>query len=622
MDHLNTGRTILELVGGAGNIEHVEHCSTRLRLSLYDNSKVAVADLQKLPEVMGVVTNVQCQIVIGKDVVDVFNAIKSLMLENVGGQQKPGVKKKWNLVLVDFVISIFQPLIPAIAGGGVLKSVLIILAMLGWLSKDSSTYKILDCIGTAPIYFLPLLIAITTANKLKVNPLVALTAVSVLLLPSFTTLAKQGATLWTFDITNVNYAAQVFPAILCVLFYAQTEAIFNRYTPSALRGFLSPMLSLVTTVPVTLLILGPLGFEMGSLLTQAILWMHGKFGFIATGLLAGGLPFIVAAGMHKPFLPYAIMSMGQTGKESLYNPASLAHNIAEAGACFAVSLKSKNKMFKGTALSSGISALFGITEPALYGITLLHKPVLFSVMFGAMVGGCFMGLMMVSAYAIVAPSLASISIFASPDNPTSLMYASLGALLSFGVAFLSTLFFWKEKAASPLSVAEQPKAENTTTLSVPGAANEFTFTSPIAGKVIPLTDVKDGVFSAKIMGDGIAVVPSEGALYAPADGVIENVFESGHAASMMTDNGAEVIFHIGIDTIKMNGAGFHPKITAGQRVKTGDLLIEFEIDEIVKAGYDPVVIMVITNSDRFRMKSPTYHTEVTHQFNILSLKEA
>ncbi|XED36050.1 PTS transporter subunit EIIC [Klebsiella pasteurii] len=295
MDHLNTGRTILELVGGVGNIEHLEHCSTRLRLSLYDNSKVEVSELKKMPGIMGVVTNVQCQIVIGKDVVKVFDAIKSLMGNNSAEKQKPVIKKKWSAWLIDFVISIFQPLIPAIAGGGVLKSLLIIMDMAGWLTKDSSTYKILDCIGTAPIYFLPLLIAITTANKLKVNSLVALTAVSVLLLPTFTTLAKQGATLMTFDITNVSYAAQVFPAILCVIFYAQTESLFNRYTPNALRGFLSPMLSLVTTVPVTLLILGPLGFEMGSLLTQLILWMHGKFGFIATGLLAGGLPFIVAA---------------------------------------------------------------------------------------------------------------------------------------------------------------------------------------------------------------------------------------------------------------------------------------------------------------------------------------
>ncbi|BBR83351.1 beta-glucoside-specific PTS transporter subunit IIABC [Klebsiella quasipneumoniae] len=622
MDHLNTGRTILKLVGGAGNIEHIEHCSTRLRLSLYDNSKVEVSDLKKLPEVMGVVTNVQCQIVIGKDVVKVFDAIRSLMANDADAKQKPVTKKKWNAWLIDFVISIFQPLIPAIAGGGVLKSILIILNMAGWLTKDSSTYQILDCIGTAPIYFLPLLIAITTANKLKVNPLVALTAVSVLLLPTFTTLAKQGATLMTFDITNVSYAAQVFPAILCVIFYAQTESLFNRYTPNALRGFLSPMLSLVTTVPVTLLILGPLGFEMGSLLTHLILWMHGKFGFIATGLLAGGLPFIVAAGMHKPFLPYAIMSMGQTGKESLYNPASLAHNIAEAGACLAVSLKSKDKMFKGTALSSGISALFGITEPALYGITLLHRPVLISVMLGAMVGGSFMGFMMVSAYAIVAPSLASISIFASPDNPTSLIYAIIGALVSFCLAFLSTLFFWKEKTTTPHPVDEMTKFEKTEVTANPVLMNDFTFTSPVEGKVIPLTDVNDDVFSSKIMGDGIAIVPTVGALYAPADGVIEHVFESGHAASMMTTHGVEVIFHIGIDTIQMNGQGFHPKITDGQRVKAGELLIEFDIDEITKAGYDPVVIMVITNSDRFMMKPSNDHTNTLQQFNIFSLKEA
>ena len=622
LDHLNTGRTILELVGGVGNIEHLEHCSTRLRLSLYDNSKVEVSELKKMPGIMGVVTNVQCQIVIGKDVVKVFDAIKSLMGNNSAEKQKPVIKKKWSAWLIDFVISIFQPLIPAIAGGGVLKSLLIIMDMAGWLTKDSSTYKILDCIGTAPIYFLPLLIAITTANKLKVNSLVALTAVSVLLLPTFTTLAKQGATLMTFDITNVSYAAQVFPAILCVIFYAQTESLFNRYTPNALRGFLSPMLSLVTTVPVTLLILGPLGFEMGSLLTQLILWMHGKFGFIATGLLAGGLPFIVAAGMHKPFLPYAIMSMGQTGKESLYNPASLAHNIAEAGACFAVSLKSKNKMFKGTALSSGISALFGITEPALYGITLLHRPVLISVMIGAMIGGAFMGFTMVSAYAIVAPSLASISIFASPDNPTSLMYAIIGALISFSMAFLSTLFFWKEKTATLPSDEEKSSFEDPAAIATSKSVNEFFFTSPVEGKIIPLTDVNDDVFSAKIMGDGIAIIPSVGALYAPADGVIEHVFESGHAASMITDHGVEVIFHIGIDTIQMNGAGFHPQITDGQRVKAGELLIEFEIDKIIKSGYDPVVVMVVTNSERFKMKPSTEQTEATHQLNILSLKEA
>ncbi|WP_288474433.1 glucose PTS transporter subunit IIA [uncultured Pantoea sp.] len=621
MDHINTGRNILALVGGAENVENIEHCSTRLRLSLYDNAKVQLERLKSIPGVIGVVLNVQCQIVIGKDVVAVCDAIKTLMPSAVHDNPERAVRQNLSARLIDFVISIFQPLIPAIAGGGVLKSLLIVLDMFGWLHKDTPTYKVLDCIGTAPIYFLPLLIAVTTANKLKVNVLVALTAVSVLLLPAFTTLSKQGTTFLTLDITNVSYAAQVFPAILCVLFYAWTESLFNRYTPNALRGFLSPMLSLVTTVPVTLLVLGPLGFEAGSLLTQGILWMHGKFGFIATGLLAGGLPFIVAAGMHKPFLPYAIMSMSQSGKESLYNPASLAHNIAEAGACLAVSLEAKDKMFKGTAMTSGISALFGITEPALYGITLLNRPVLLSVILGAVTGGCFMGMMMVSAYAIVAPSLASISIFASPENPTSLMYAFTGAALSFCIAFISTLFFWRENKPVSASTATTTEHQSVSESVSPATVKEHSFTSPVQGKIIPIEDVNDSVFSAKIMGDGIAVIPEFGALFAPANGVIEHLFESGHAASMITDEGAELVFHIGIDTIKMNGKGFSAKVTPGQRVKTGDLLIQFDIDDIVKAGFDPVVVMVVTNSEQFTIRMKSFKPDFSNPSTFLKLKE-
>ena len=210
---------------------------------------------------------------------------------------------------------------------------------------------------------------------------------------------------------------------------------------------------------------------------------------------------------------------------------------------------------------------------------------------------------------------------AKHDNPTSLIYAIIGALVSFCLAFLSTLFFWKEKTATPHPEEDMPKFEKTEVTANPVLMNDFTFTSPVEGKVIPLTEVNDDVFSSKIMGDGIAIVPTVGALYAPADGVIEHVFESGHAASMMTTHGVEVIFHIGIDTIQMNGQGFHPKITDGQHVKAGELLIEFDIDEITKAGYDPVVIMVITNSDRFMMKPSNDHTNTLQQFNIFSLKE-
>lgn len=603
MNHLQTALDIITQVGGAENIEHIEHCSTRLRLSLYDNGKVNEAALAKIDGVLGVRINVQCQVIIGHEVVQVYEAVRSLAGEpQAQSTQSVSTKASRGAQVVDFVISVFQPLVPAIAGGGVLKSLLLLLDVLGWLSRDSDTYKVLDNIGSAPLWFLPILVAITTAMKLKVNVLVAVSAVSVMLLPAMSKQLAEGTAFMSFDLRNVAYASQVFPAILCVLFYAQTEKLFNRYSPGALRIFLSPMLSLLVTVPVTLLILGPLGYELGAGLATVILWLYGKLGFVATGLLAAALPFMVAAGMHKPMLPYAVASMSQFGREMLYLPASLAHNIAESGACLAIALKSKDKVLKSTAFSAGISALFGITEPALYGVTLLNKKALYSVILGSVVGGAFIGWMAIEAFALVGPGLASISMFVSPDNPMNIVWAFAGAGLSFAIAFISALLLWRDKAAEK--------------------TDELTFTRPVEGQIIPLENVNDDVFARKIMGDGIAIVPSQGVLCAPADGTVVNIFESGHALSLLTDAGVELIFHIGIDTIKLQGEGFSPQVKEGQQVKRGETLIEFSLDTITAAGLDPVVMMVVTNGERFSL-TPGSNDDKNHNPHIImTLKES
>ena len=602
MNHLQTALDIIAQVGGAENIEHLEHCSTRLRLSLYDNGKVNEGELAKIDGVLGVRVNVQCQVIIGHEVVQVYEAARSLIGTPQANASAQTVKPHRGAQIVDFVISVFQPLVPAIAGGGVLKSLLLLLDVLGWLSRDSSTYKVLDNIGSAPLYFLPILVAITTATKLKVNVLVAVSAVAVMVLPAMTKQLADGAEFMSFDLRNVAYASQVFPAILCVLFYAQTEKLFNRYSPGALRIFLSPMLSLLVTVPVTLLILGPLGYELGAGLATVILWLYGKLGFVATGLLAAALPFMVAAGMHKPMLPYAVASMSQFGREMLYLPASLAHNIAESGACLAIALRSKDKVLKSTAFSAGISALFGITEPALYGVTLLNKKALYSVLAGSLVGGAFIGWMAIEAFALVGPGLASISMFVSPDNPMNIVWAFAGAGLSFVIAFLSALLLWRDKA--------------------PEQAEELHFLRPVEGQIIPLENVNDDVFSRKIMGDGVAIVPSQGVLRAPADGTVVNVFESGHALSLLTDAGVELIFHIGIDTIRLQGDGFHPLVKEGHHVKSGDTLIEFSLDTITAAGLDPVVVMIVTNGERFSLIPGSNHDKDTHPNIIMTLKES
>ncbi len=308
---------------------------------------------------IGVRQNVQCQVIIGNDVVEVYDEVMNVLGHELtaDGGSEAKQKQSWGAVLLDFIISIFQPLIPAVAGGGVLKSLLLLASVTGLMDNTSQTYQILNLIGGAPLYFLPILVAITTANKLKVNQLVAVSAVGALILPELTTLLTDGAAFMGFGLQNIAYASQVFPAILTVLFYAQIEKLFTRISPKPIRIFFVPMMSLVITVPVALLILGPLGFEVGTIFSAAIIWLYAHLGWVATGILAAVLPLMVVTGMHKAMIPYAVSSMSEMGAELLYLPASLAHNIAEAGACFAVSVRTKDQKLRSTAVSAGISAL-------------------------------------------------------------------------------------------------------------------------------------------------------------------------------------------------------------------------------------------------------------------------
>ncbi|ETA81024.1 beta-glucoside-specific PTS transporter subunit IIABC [Youngiibacter fragilis] len=594
MNYKQTAAEILKNVGGKENISHFEHCSTRLRFSLVDSKKADVKKLESTEGVMAVKMTGQCQVVIGNDVIEVYDEIMKLIGNadlSSQASDKPKEKQKLGALVLDFMVGIFQPLVPAIAGGGVLKSLLLLLSVAGIMATGSSTYKILSYIGDAPLYFLPIMVAITTANKLKVNSLVAMSAVAALILPNMTALLKEGTQLFGFGVQNIAYAYQVFPAILTVLLYAQLEKFFTKVSPKSVRIFLVPMMSLLVTVPAALLLLGPAGFNFGQGFAAVILAIFAKMGWIAVGLLAAVLPFMVATGMHKAMLPYAISTFTQLGKEILYLPASLAHNIAESGACFGVAIRTRDKNLRSIAISAGISALFGITEPALYGVTLQNKKVLASVVIGSFVGGSYVGLVGLHAFAIVGPGLASISMFISETAPNNIVNAIIGLAISFIVAFAAALVLGKDNSAE--------KAKEVLAVSI---GSEETFRSPLNGTVISLSEVKDDVFSSRAMGDGIAVVPSEGKLYAPVAGKIEMVFETNHALGMTTNNGAQILFHVGLDTVKLGGKHFEPKVKVGDLVKAGDLLLEFDLEKIVAEGFDPVTVVVVTNKDEYEVK--------------------
>ncbi|MGH1648091.1 beta-glucoside-specific PTS transporter subunit IIABC [Enterococcus gilvus] len=608
MNYRETAKQIINNIGGKENISHIEHCSTRLRFTLKDDNKVNKDALESIEGVIGVRLNVQCQVIIGNDVVEVYDEVIQLVGDTFSTSgDVPKKNRKIGAILLDFVISVFQPLVPAIAGGGILKSLLMLASLTGLLSDQSQTYQILNLIGGAPLYFLPILVAITTANKLKVNQLVAVSIVGAMILPEMTTMLTEGAKLFSFTIENIAYASQVFPAILTVLFYSLMERFFTKYSFKAIRIFFVPMMSMLITVPVGLLILGPLGYNVGTVFSSVIIYLYSTIGWVATAILAAILPLMVVTGMHKAMIPYAVSSMGELGAELLYLPASLAHNIAESGACFAVSLKTKDKKLRSTAISAGISALFGITEPALYGVTILHKKVLMAVMGSSFIGGAIAGLFAIKAFALVGPGIASITMFADPDNKMNLVWAFVVFGASFVVAFLAALFLYKDTEA-----IEKSETKSTT------AQNEW-LSSPVKGQVIPLSEVQDDVFSSGMVGKGLAIIPEEGILYAPENGEITTVFETKHALGMKLSNGAEVLFHIGLDTVQMKGTGFEAYVSAGDHVTQGTPLVKFDIHAIQDAGFDPIVVCVVTNGERFDVQTVNESQHVTNESNVLSI---
>ncbi|WEE35603.1 PTS beta-glucoside transporter subunit IIBCA [Lactiplantibacillus paraplantarum] len=591
MDFNDSAQAIILNVGGAPNINSLIHCSTRLRFTLNDFAKVDLEKLKTIDGVLGaVIAGGQCQVIIGNDVVEMFDAVQILLGNNTQQGAATGPKQSWGKIVLDFIIGVFQPLVPAIAGGGILKAVLMLLAMFGWISDKSQTYQVLNLVGGAPLYLLPILVAITTAQKLKVNPLVAVSTVGVLILPDLVAMLTKGTTLFGLHVTNVTYSSQVFPAILCVLFYALMERFFTKYSPKPIRIFFVPMMSMLITAPITLLFLGPLGYVVGEGFVSVILFLNTHLGWVATALLAGVLPFMVATGMHKPMIPYVVSTFSTVGKESLYLPASLAHNISESGTCFAIALRTKDTKLRAVALSAGISALFGITEPALYGVTLQHKRALISVITGGVIGGAYVGIAGLSGFTIVGPGLASLPMFVDKSNPSNLIHALIGFGISFVVSFVVSLIIWKNNE-------ETSSASNTDEKATAVVAEDLM--SPVAGKVLPLSDVPDDVFSQGLIGQGIAVEPSDGKLIAPTDGTIEMVYETKHALGMRTDNGAELLFHIGLDTVQLNGKYFESLVQVGQHVQAGELLETFDIAKIKAAGYNPITMMVVTNQDSY-----------------------
>ncbi|MFJ4036562.1 beta-glucoside-specific PTS transporter subunit IIABC [Microbacterium sp. NPDC090007] len=600
----DSARAILEHVGGAANVASLHHCSTRLRFTLADDSQADEAALKATPGVIGVVLGTQTQVIVGSGVNDYFREIEKI---RTGSGTRAGARvdvakpkltlKRAGSVFMDFVVGVFTPIIPAVAGAGIFKSFLILAVALGWLQTTDQTYQVLTAIPDAVFFFLPLLVTYTAAKKLDTNIPLALGIVGLLVFPTFAGLLTQegGVALFGLAVPAIAYSAQVFPPILAVLLLAVVERFARRISPSVISTFLVPLICFVIVAPATIFLLGPLGFFLGTLLTGAMLWLYGTLGWIAVALMAAALPFIVSVGMHKAFIPPTVATMASAGRESFYLVASLAHNLAEAGSSLAIAVRTKNKTLRGTAISSGISAFFGITEPALYGVTLQNRRAIISVVIGAFVGGSYLGIAAISAFALVSPGAASISMFIDMANPWNLLHAVIGALVAMVTSFVVSLVIWKDSDSATVRLLEQQAGTSTPVAAT--AAGEIV--APMTGEVIALEKVDDPVFSGGILGPGVAIRPTDGEVRAPITGTVSSLLPSRHALGILGDDGLEVLVHVGLDTVRLEGAPFTAHVAQGDRVEAGQHVLTADLAAIEAAGLDITTPVVVLNGDAY-----------------------
>ncbi|MBT2574902.1 PTS glucose transporter subunit IIA [Bacillus sp. ISL-51] len=593
MDYHKISKEILQLVGGEENVQSVIHCMTRLRFNLYDNAKADRSGLEQTEGVMG--TNIsggQFQIIIGNHVPKVYQALlenSRLSDESANGAAKQ--KKNVLSAIFDVISGVFTPILPAIAGAGLIKGLVALALTFGWMSDKSQTYSILTVVGDGAFYFLPLLLAVSAARKFGSNPYVAAAAAGAILHPDLTALLGSGKSISFIGlpVTAATYSSTVIPILLAIWMMSYVEKWIDRITPASLKLIVVPMLTLVIVVPATLITVGPLGAILGDYLSVGVNYLFDHAGIVAMILLAGTFSLIIMTGMHYALVPIMINNIAQNGHDYIL-PAMFLANMGQAGASFAVFVKSKNKKFKSLAFTTSITALMGITEPAMYGVNMRLKKPFMAALIGGAAGGAFYGVTGVASYIVGGNAgLPSIPVFIGP----TFIYALIGLVISFAAGVIAAFIIGFEDVQPEEN--QRVKASDEPDMTVGGEIIH----SPIKGEVKALSEVNDSVFSGEIMGKGFAILPEEGSAVSPVQGQITTVFKTKHAIGITSERGAEVLIHIGLDTVQLDGRYFDVHVKEGDKVAPGDMLITFDIEQIEAAGYDLTTPVIITNTDQY-----------------------
>ena len=641
MDYRKTAQEILNHVGGSKNIVSAAHCATRLRLVIADNTKADKAALENVDGVKGVFeASGQLQIILGTGTVnkvfDEFIAIAGITASTKAEAKEAAAEKQnWFMKAIKLLGDIFVPIIPAIVASGFLMGIMNALDFMnsnGFLhiSTTSSIYVFATLFSNIAYTFLQILIAFSAAKAFGANPYLGAVIGMIMIHPSLQnayTVATEGVQqtqsvfFGLYHIDMVGYQGHVIPVVIAVWILSVLEKKLHKIVPEVLDLFVTPLVSVFVTGYLTLSIVGPIFVWAENAILGAIQWML-TLPLGLGSLIMGGLyaPTVVT-GIHQM---YTAIDIGQLAKYGVtyWLPLASAANVAQGAAALAVAVKSKDQKIKSLALPSSLSAFMGITEPAIFGVNLrFFKPFIA----GCIGGGC--GALYASLVHLGAKGTGVTGIFGILLCLNQPLQYIIEMAIAVGVAFAVSFVLYKDEKKEP--VAETPVAapvsvqetanENASETETKTVSSEEVLTAPVNGNIIPNDQIADDTFAAEVLGKTVAIEPTDGIITAPCDGEIVSIFDTGHAVCILTDGGAELLIHVGIDTVKMDGNGFTKKVSDGTKVHTGDVLIEADLDAIKKAGHPATTMMIRTNTDLYDSVECAAPGAVTGKSSVMKL---
>lgn len=593
-DYPKLASTILENVGGKENVEFVMNCATRLRFTLKNMDLAKTEEIKNTKGVIDVIIqNGQYQVCIGPDVIDVFKELNKIGDFSQKKEEEPKNDQKLIDKFFGVVSGIFTPIVPVLMAAGMVGALLTVLDLIGVLPSTSSTYYVWNLIKEAGFYFLPFYVAYTASQKLGANPFLSMLLAGVLLHPqlsNFSSLGVEQLTFFGIGIKAVTYSSTILPIILSVWLLSYVEKFFTKVCPQVIRAFSVPMLSTMVVVPLMLIIIGPAGGYLADYMSVFVQYLGNNLGFLAVGIIAALTPIMIATGTHSFAFPVIVTTLAMNGYEALIVPAMLAENLAMAGAAFAVGIKTKDKDVRAEANAATLSACLGISEPAMYGINLPRKTPFYATIIASGIGGVVAGLLGVRFYAVASASFVGLPATIGEGSMMGVVYSLIVIAVSFISAFIFTITLGKKDLETNV---DNKEAESQMTMK----GEEIL--SPLDGELIELSDVKDKTFASGAMGKGVAIKPVEGILVSPINGHIEMIFNTKHAIGLKSDDGAEILIHIGMDTVNLQGKYFEVLKNAGDNVKVGDELIRFDIKAMESEGYDVTTPIIVTNSQEY-----------------------